>query len=475
MKQYAILVVAIGFAAGCAHNDMGTSAHFNSGIGSSRISARSDITPLSEPAHSTDSRGGAALSQRETASGEIRTGTERTSGSTESTESPLYREELNIGKRQVSNGGVLLRKVVETENASKPVELRREEIVIERVNADDARAQARPDTQAFQQKEVVIELHREVPTAEKRAIATEVVRARKTVDTQRQTIADTVRREKINIDRNMEQASARSDRRTEAAGGPAANVSARASSESTQRAERDNAELHLYKEELEVGKREIPSGRVVLKKEITTEQVSRPIELRSEDVKIERAAAGDTKEARASFQQEEIYIPLTKEVPVKEKEVRLAEIVRARKQTETERQNVSAQLRKERVEIIRGENSQREGARIETKSQGAPGAAETSTARQADARLNTRNDIDWGNRERYSGTITMISPESRRVTIRNQQGQTRTFTFSEKPTLAIKENRAPDLTNFKVGYPVTIGHKGDTAEIMIRADTPEVK
>jgi hypothetical protein len=39
----------------------------------------------------------------------------------------LRKEELVVGKREISNGGVLIRTVVQTENVSQPVELRREE------------------------------------------------------------------------------------------------------------------------------------------------------------------------------------------------------------------------------------------------------------------------------------------------------------------------------------------------------------
>lgn len=479
MKKCAILLASAGFLAGCASSDMGGSARVSTGHGSGHTGG---ITPLSEDRSDMEASGSAALSEENRASGEIRTDQRASSRSdSEMVEIPLYREELNVGKRQVSNGGVLLRKVIETENASQPVQLRREEIIIERIQPGDGRAQARSDIQPFQEKETVIELHREVPVAEKRSMVTEVVRARKTSSTERQTIADTVRRESIDIDRDMQQARTDSREDSRAMGGPAANISGSARSDSPQRTEREDAEIRLHKEELQVGKREVPSGRVVLKKEITTEKVSQPIELRSEDVKIERQPASDRSSAQASFQQEEIYIPLTKEVPVKEKEVRLAEVVRAGKRTETEQQNVSAQLRKERIEVIRGERGERREGRIQAEATGAPGRTEAGASRQIDARagaradLNARQDIDWGDRERFSGTITMLNPETRRVTVRNEQGQTRTFTFSDKPVLNIKENRQPNIVDFKVGYPVTVGHKGDTAEIMVRSDTPEVK
>src|SRR5687767_5544246 len=45
----------------------------------------------------------------------------------------LREEELKVGKRQVEYGGVRLKKIVRTERVNQPVELQREEVVIERV------------------------------------------------------------------------------------------------------------------------------------------------------------------------------------------------------------------------------------------------------------------------------------------------------------------------------------------------------
>ena len=47
----------------------------------------------------------------------------------------LHEEQVKIGKRQVDAGGVRLRKIIRTETVNQPVELQREEIVVERVPA----------------------------------------------------------------------------------------------------------------------------------------------------------------------------------------------------------------------------------------------------------------------------------------------------------------------------------------------------
>src|SRR4051794_27927390 len=69
----------------------------------------------------------------------------------------LSEEELRVGKRQVETGGVRLRKIVRTEVVNQPVELAREEIVIERVPATGER----PSGEAFSGQDVFIPLRRE--------------------------------------------------------------------------------------------------------------------------------------------------------------------------------------------------------------------------------------------------------------------------------------------------------------------------
>src|SRR5437588_5149152 len=51
---------------------------------------------------------------------------------------PLYEETVNVGKREVETGAVRLRKVVRTETVNQPVQLRHEEIVIDREPANGA-------------------------------------------------------------------------------------------------------------------------------------------------------------------------------------------------------------------------------------------------------------------------------------------------------------------------------------------------
>jgi len=117
---------------------------------------------------------------------------------------------------------------------------------------------------------------------------------------------------------------------------------------------RDEATIQLSEEQLRVSKREVEAGGVRLRKVIRTEIVNQPVELRREEVVIERVPAGQrTGAPRAGFQEQEVYIPLCREEAVVNKEVRVREEVRAHKESQTDTQHVSDRVRKEDVEIER--------------------------------------------------------------------------------------------------------------------------
>jgi uncharacterized protein (TIGR02271 family) len=110
---------------------------------------------------------------------------------------PVSEEELQVGKRQVEAGTVRLRKVVRTEHQEVPVELRREDVEIERVPASQATDV--PES-AFQEREIEVPVSREEAVVGKEAHVTGQVRVQKTVDTETQTVGDEVRREDVQVD-----------------------------------------------------------------------------------------------------------------------------------------------------------------------------------------------------------------------------------------------------------------------------------
>ncbi len=109
----------------------------------------------------------------------------------------LSEEELRIGKREVEAGGVRLRKVVRSEIVNQPVELQKEELIIERVPADEAHTGRQ---QAFNEQEVYIPLRREEAVVQKETVLKEEVRARKSTETEKQEIREQIRTEDVEIE-----------------------------------------------------------------------------------------------------------------------------------------------------------------------------------------------------------------------------------------------------------------------------------
>jgi uncharacterized protein (TIGR02271 family) len=110
---------------------------------------------------------------------------------------PVSEEELQVGKREVQAGTVRLRKVVRTEHEEVPVELKREDVVIERIPASEASDV--PDT-AFQERDIEVPLSREEAVVGKEAHVTGQVRVQKNVDTETQTVGGDIRREEVDVD-----------------------------------------------------------------------------------------------------------------------------------------------------------------------------------------------------------------------------------------------------------------------------------
>jgi len=128
---------------------------------------------------------------------------------------------------------------------------------------------------------------------------------------------------------------------------------------------REEARMQLSEEQLKIGKREVEAGGVRLRKVVRTEVVNQPVELRREEIVVERVPGGSMPAAgqRAFNDQDEIYIPLRREEAVVEKQTRVREEVHARKQSQTDTQQVSETVRKEDVEIERTGEAKEQGSR----------------------------------------------------------------------------------------------------------------
>ena len=119
--------------------------------------------------------------------------------------------------------------------------------------------------------------------------------------------------------------------------------------------DQDTVEVPLTEEQVRVGKRTVDAGQVRLRKIVRTEVVNQPVEVRREDVVVERVAAGEVRAGTATgdFKEETIDVPLSREEVVVAKDAQVTGAVRLRKTAESETQNVSETVRKEDVEVLR--------------------------------------------------------------------------------------------------------------------------
>jgi stress response protein YsnF len=152
-----------------------------------------------------------------------------------------------------------------------------------------------------------------------------------------------------------------------------------ASTQSTGQAQelKGDISIPLYEEQLAVGTRMIESGSVRLRKQVTTETVNQPVQIRRETLVVERepgsassqetasttstastSATSGTAGAFTPFEQGEIVIKLHKEEPVVEKRVIATGRIVAKTATDTEQVTVSREVRKENIDVEKIGNPQ---------------------------------------------------------------------------------------------------------------------
>ena len=112
----------------------------------------------------------------------------------------LNEEQLAIGKREVSGGEVGVHKHVETQHVHENVQLRHEEVEVERRPITDGYA-ATGGT-IGQDEDIRIQLHAEEAVVEKRVVPTEELVVRKREVVENQPVDATLRRERAEVDRD---------------------------------------------------------------------------------------------------------------------------------------------------------------------------------------------------------------------------------------------------------------------------------
>src|SRR5437016_7394465 len=87
---------------------------------------------------------------------------------------------------------------------------------------------------------------------------------------------------------------------------------------------------------------------------VRTEQVAVPVELRREEVHVERVPASGTEVPADAFQERDIEVTTMREEPVVSKEAQVTGEVRVDKSAQTETRTVGGEVRKEDVEVDEG-------------------------------------------------------------------------------------------------------------------------
>jgi uncharacterized protein (TIGR02271 family) len=112
---------------------------------------------------------------------------------------PIVEEELHVGKREVEKGGVRVHTYMEEKPVQESVELREENVYVERRPVDRAVDPSTVD--AFQERTYEVRERAEEVVAEKQARVVEEVVVGKKVDSHVETVEDTVRRTRVDVEK----------------------------------------------------------------------------------------------------------------------------------------------------------------------------------------------------------------------------------------------------------------------------------
>ena len=133
----------------------------------------------------------------------------------------------------------------------------------------------------------------------------------------------------------------------------------------------DQVVIPLHEERVQVGKRVVESGAVRLRKQVTTETINQPVEIRRETLVIDRQNADGTTSSTEfqggtsqtfsgstsggslaqPFDEGEIVIRLQREEPVVEKQIVPAGSIVVETRTDTQQQNIQREVRRETIDV----------------------------------------------------------------------------------------------------------------------------
>jgi len=119
---------------------------------------------------------------------------------------PVMEERLGVAKQEVELGAVEIRKEVTAEQVNVPVDVMREEVHVERVDVADRPIAAGDMPDAFKEGTIRVPVRGEEVVAQKQAVVTGEVVIERERTTETQTISDTVRKERVEVDENYQRA-----------------------------------------------------------------------------------------------------------------------------------------------------------------------------------------------------------------------------------------------------------------------------
>ncbi|QNF35860.1 YsnF/AvaK domain-containing protein [Adhaeribacter swui] len=111
---------------------------------------------------------------------------------------PIIEEELHIGKQVVETGGARLRSRIIEKPVEESINLREEHVHVERTPVNRPTTDA--DLATFQEGEIEITEHAEVPVINKEARVVEEISLEKEVEVRDETIRDTIRRTDVEVE-----------------------------------------------------------------------------------------------------------------------------------------------------------------------------------------------------------------------------------------------------------------------------------
>ena len=117
---------------------------------------------------------------------------------------PVMEERLGVAKQEVELGAVEIRKEVTAEQVNVPVDVMREEVHVERVDVADRQIAAGDMPDAFKEGTIRVPVRGEEVVAQKQTFVTGEVVIERERTSETQTISDTVRKERVEVDENYQ-------------------------------------------------------------------------------------------------------------------------------------------------------------------------------------------------------------------------------------------------------------------------------